>query len=556
MTRLGLWLKQLPVEKGVTWLTYASLALAVITLAVIPFAMQMARPFALHDYLGDHLTSSHPDPNLRTFRSVVHNLRHDYLHNLWNFRPVTNLFYNSCYCLFGGEFWVFDLIKWGMKLLAVYWIWATLRAAAADKWAALCGASFFGFHITCFEAQTLAADAVLGFFALACVYLLARGPKPFDLDAAAWGRGKFLAFAAAYVLMLGSKEPGAAIACALLLALAVRSSWNLRGILRLGMLAALLALHSYLILRPAFAKLQQPQGTAGILTRLVQMLQFSFGTELNSAGFAVLAALLLLGTYLSLRRGAWHGLAVVALAFAAVTLFNAIPVSYPPFACPRYAIPGSMLLAILFGLALAQFGRAGRWVCTPFLIVYPFFTGETILQNHLCLLNLHKEAGAVVKLMINKSREGFEPYLLRAPDPEMRRGVWPEEFLSLQNFFGRFGQSFYRYFPVGTIKEWKGAGPHPEAFTLFTNEEYADLDPSLREEYEVTVYRFPFGHPGLLGKLVAGYHRTAKWLGRSDHIMIDRCAGPRFKVMALRRGPNPRHTEVPLIDVSFGSIAH
>ena len=53
---------------------------------------------------------------------------------------------------------------------------------------------------------------------------------------------KFLAFLSAYVLMLGSKEPGAAIACALLLAVAVRTTWTGKGFVRLGLLTVMLAL--------------------------------------------------------------------------------------------------------------------------------------------------------------------------------------------------------------------------------------------------------------------------------------------------------------------------
>src|SRR5262249_46187289 len=154
-----------------------------------------------------------------------------------------------------------------------------------------------------------------------------------------------------------------------------------------------------------------------------------------------------------------------------------------------------------------------------------------------------------------KGREEYPLYWQRATDPAQLRGVWPEEVSSLENFFGSLGGRLYR-FPVGTINEWNGSNPAPDRFALFTNHEYPELDESIRNRYDIAVYRFPYAPPGFLGKLAAWYHRTAKWLGRSDLIMIDRCAAPRFKVMVFTRGEHPRHSEVPVVDVSFGSIAH
>lgn len=551
----------------------AGVALAVFAclLLLLPLALQLSRPAGFTDYFGDQIDSSHPDRELWKSRSILTNLRFDYWQNRWNFRPTSNLIFNICYYLFRGDFWCFDLLKWASKILAAFLIYASLRNLGCARLPGLCGAAFFLFHMTCFEAHTLAADPVLGFFFLVCFYLLTLSKDhPLDLGPAGCGWVKFCLFLAAFVLMLGAKEPSVALALSLIVSLALFSTSGRTTVYRLLTLTAVLAVHCYLILRPAQDKLLAPSPAAGRpLHRFLDMIHYTVGFPLKSWHLLLLLAVVLYGLFraarpvlrlvgqrflvIRFREGALKVFVCLLSALLAVTLINSIPTGYPPSAAPRYAIPGAMILALLVGLALTQFVHFSRVCCTLFLMTYPLLTGQNILDHHIILHKMNREASEVLCFLINKQREGLDTYFL-APSAFPVHDMWAEDFQSVNNFFGQYGSVFYQT-PLGTIRDFRLKAPEKAPYAVFTAYEYPELEASARKARAVTLYRFPHASYGALEKLPRWFARAAKVLGKTPYLMVDRLSAPRLKVLVFQESVQESYHEVQLVTTSFGALA-
>lgn len=556
-------------SKGLDRIAHVALAVFAFLLLLIPLALQLSRPLGFTDYLGDQIDSSHPDREIWKSRSILTNLHFDYFQNQWNFRPTSNLIFNLCYYLFRGDFWCFDLLKWASKLLAAYLIYASLRNVGCGRLPGLCGAAFFLFHMTCFEAHTLAADPVLAFFFVLCFYLLTTArDRPLDLSSAGFGWAKFLVFLTAFVLMLGAKEPSVALALSLIVTLAVFSTYERATVVRLLTLTVALAAHCSLILRPAKDKLlgQGPDASRP-LHRFLDMIYYSFGFPLKSWHLWLLLAVVLYGLYRAARPAlrlsgqrfvGLHGGTLkvffgLVSAFLAVTLINSFPTGYPPFAAPRYALPGAVILALLLGLALAQLVHVSRTCCTLFLMTYPLLTGQNVLEHHIILHKMNREASEVLCFLINKQREGFDTYYL-VPSNFPAHDVWSEDFQSVNNFFGQYGALFYQT-PMGAVQDFRLKPPDKTRYAVFTAHEYHDLDPPARKDRDVTLYRFLHSGYGALEKLPRWFARAAQVLGKEPYRIVDRWKAPRLKVLVFRESDRESYHEVHLVTTSFGALA-
>ncbi|MBV9124694.1 MAG: hypothetical protein JO112_15160 [Planctomycetes bacterium] len=530
-----------------------------LLLVFLPLAIQLSRPIAFHDYFGHHLggISSHPDQQLWKSRSLLNNLVFDYLQNEWNYRPVTNFFYNLGYYYFHGNFWVFDLGKWALKFLAALLIFSSLRHLGCDRLPALAGAAFFLFHLTSFEAMTFAADPVLAFFFLVCVYLLTLAPtKEADpgLDLARFGPLRFLALLGALFLMLGSKEPSTALTGVLLLAFLVFSTYTRRTFIKWLSLALVLLVNCWEILRPAMGRIKPVPVSQPFLTRLGNIVPYTVGFRVNSIYFVLLALLVAYGLYRSWGGKAFRFQVFFLVSLIAVTVFNCLCLGYPNVAWPRYAIPGAAVLALLVGLSLAQVRACPRIASLLFLAVYPLLTGENILATHVTLHKYHKDGAYIINFIINKQREGSEAFLLPPKSLAGWNAIYPEDFLTLRHFFNLYGPRFYQL-DLHPVKMFPGSEAAPETFTLFTPLEYGNLDENLRNHYQITLYRFrPSGY-GLVDNMIKGFHRASRLLHNKDLAAFDIPSTNRLRVYYLRKSPQPGYREFEQVNVDFGALA-
>ncbi|MBL8173227.1 MAG: hypothetical protein JNK48_01070, partial [Bryobacterales bacterium] len=104
----------------------------------------IVRPFALWDYLtsADLLHFGRPI----AWSALLSNLWHHLLVNTYIVRPTVSLLYDLQTLLFGGEFWLWYVVKWAAFVACVLAVTTLLERLGCGWWARAAVASLLLFH--------------------------------------------------------------------------------------------------------------------------------------------------------------------------------------------------------------------------------------------------------------------------------------------------------------------------------------------------------------------------------------------------------------------------
>ncbi|HUQ91113.1 MAG TPA: hypothetical protein VM120_05475 [Bryobacteraceae bacterium] len=521
--------------RGRRWLgTWFVLFLAPLVLT------SFTRPFGWWDYLTTlaHGTSDAQELGfqvsgvwLKFDYTAPGALARNYIHNLtendYVLRPTLSLIYHLQGLAFGGEFWLWYVVKWA-SLFGIVWIaMRILGKLGAPEGACWAAAALVLFHPCSFDLMLCNADSWVAVGIVCALGLLILQPRftdvPFDvtsLSAARYG-----ALLAVWYLTLGVKE--SALAWALSLACILQfSSWRKAG--SWPRLAPFYVLIAFWVWRLAvISKVRLAgHGVEDYPRKLWQLIRYlAPDSPLHAAG-VLLAVLLGWGLVHTLRRqpvGLQRLWLLSGAAAAGILLMSA-----RFHAAPRCNIPVVHLLGLLAGLSLAMLAQRWPWrgwrLAWPVMAVcMPFFNSANLYNQALAFQQLFLDFADALRVIEDKVAAGYQ--LAFTGQEEM--GLETQVAVAL--YFRRFGPRFYelpsrprKIYVIGRD------GMPPEPFVLLTG--YTPLEllegklAALNSENIEAIEFIERGRYGAVEKLAAFY---TKWNCRMAN-----CGPPSYDIGA------------------------
>ncbi len=339
-------------------------------LAVLIFPLllsQLQRPFAFWDdltipgklYLGwAHDASSLPAA-----------IRYYWFGESYVFRPVMLLFYNLFYLVFGGEFWILQLLKIAARAGYLVLTASLLRSLGFETPARLAVFVFLLFHPALTDMMLFGDDTWLALAMAATLAVAVREDRWFDL--APMSLLRYLAFAALTVFALGAKEAGVVFALLVCLATAWRTApagrWRL---------LPLWTFTTYAIWHLAWMvakglRANTPEAASSnkleVLAEHWNYVTLRFPLHLSQVALPLLVAW---GAYRFWKSSGADRRLLLALVLAAAAGILAFTsnVQHPAI---RYVVPVVVLLAVPLASAVEGLGRYARPAAIAFAILFP-----------------------------------------------------------------------------------------------------------------------------------------------------------------------------------------
>ncbi|MBI4907575.1 MAG: hypothetical protein HY820_28370 [Acidobacteria bacterium] len=478
--------------------TYCLSAWWIFILAPL-LAASLCRPFAWWDYFTFPRTLRFDYP------VTVSNILPGYIQSFSNayvIRPTASLWYDMSLLLFGGEFWIWYLMKWILKIAAIYLTVRLLQKCGVSRIVQIAVAGYLLFHTADFQLMLTALDSWVAFGMLAILNLLFREDNSFhDLSRMTWRR--YAGFLALCLLTIGIKEVSFLLIGLLVLAMVIarRSiEWRLLPVI------ALLALWVWL--------LSAASGRVGGLSAMGYWNNFWFLLTrcVPQSPFGVLAiALGLLLVYSiavawRLPRGNTPWLVALCLGCGGITILFSALAAQPG---SRYVIPAVFLTAIPLALALDAL-PAKQWAAAVFVIVYPLVTAGDLYGQELAYQQWFYEFSEVLNVMETRAGQGYQ--LATSGDSDE---LALEAQGTVQLFFESYGPRLYRTPPrrvvPGLLEGWpKGR------FVLLTQvppDKITGRFRGLDTTHITKVEHVTRSDYGALEDLSRFYNRVESWMG-------------------------------------------
>jgi hypothetical protein len=403
----------------------------------------LARPFGLWDYLTAPNIYLHE--KAFTFRNVVANYGWNVFGPAPTVRPTTALLLNTEYWAFGGEFWIWYLVRWTAKILAAYLVDGVLQSFEIDLMARLAVLGVWLFHPVNSDLMLISADGWVAFSAVVLLTLLLWRQKPecmFNL--AAFTLRRYLCVFTAWFLLLGTKEVGL-VTAAVYTAAAALTSVSMRGhalrkaTLRLSPFVVVTLLWAWKV-KSAFAAFPSANVTASEGPRIRLSTLIGHGQFLTAAiPFALGLGLLVAGLlwlFWRIRRGGPNRHFVVFLAAAGVG--SLLFVSVTQSAAARYVTPALLMMTLLGGFALNDLGRARRWICAAVALLFPILGAADTYPQALAYQQYFYETTDALHVAEQASALGYRPAITGDNDD-----VPLENQGTIRLFFEKYGPAFY-----------------------------------------------------------------------------------------------------------------
>ena len=495
---------------------------ALLLLAPLFFS-SLARPFALWDYMtGFPLYMPH---DVRQFWSLFQN----YWHNLVALhtgvlRPTYSLVLNVQFLLFGGEFWIFYIVKWAAKLASIYFVDRMLRQVGGTKWSRLAIASLLLFHPASFELMMTSADGWVAFFGLLAICVTAgfnRNRKA-PMDIASMSGHQFAIVFVLWFLALGTKEVGLALAIAWLVIAHLDSAFSRRFFVRSSFCYASLAWFLFRLRDAAQSRRANFSGGTTPRIRLrVLAEQLSNLTPPSVHGWMtwLMAALLILTIWavVRTRNRTARSLFAVHAVWAVLTLGL---ISTTDAAMPRYVVPVIFALALPIGIGMSAIPRQFGSVWVAFALVFPAVTAGDLYRQALAYQQLFYETSDVITAAQNQAEAGYQ-ICLTGQDSDIPL----ENQGSLRLFFEQFGPQWYGQERRSVVTDIHNSGVPRRGCALIARYNLAALlsagIPGLTPPMIRTAYEFERTGYGVLETQAARLSRVSASLGRAEFTTYD-----------------------------------
>ncbi len=502
----------------------------------------LARPFGLWDYFTAPglFHKGRPIEWGTLFGNALHNL----FTGQYVIRPTAVFLYDLQTLIFGGEFWLWYLLKWTAFGAAV-WMVARLLEEFGCGWPARAAAvSLLLFHPARFTLMLHAPDGwvALGMVSQLCLLAADR------FDVSKLSRARLAGWFALAVFTIGAKEAAWVFQAALVLF----AAWNNhRAWIRLlphSLLAA-----TWIVILSAGAERAKGFTASAWLTRLIEQSNLLIPASPLHTLSIVFPALAAASLYFLWRKR--HTLEARLALFCWLTAFALISfVVIPPLVALRYLIPPMFLLAIALGLALHWLPRFRSAAAGVLIVAYPLFTMGNIYRQELAYQHQFFEISTALQKMDTKARAGYALVLTGLPGD-----FQGEAFHTIYRYFFQYGPKWYGLDTPRAAIVVNDAGWPEQRFTLLSL-----FDPSRLEregKFDVrrleAAYAMVPGDFGALGRLATLYYGLDRLLGRPAAYVYDNGgpeirATPHFYLYVARGAADPQQGTWQLHELPAG----
>jgi hypothetical protein len=492
----------------------------------------LALPFGWGDYLSTIMRAA---PNEREFGlriiglytpagyetpgQILRSYYYHAVHSPDAMRPSQTLLVSAQALLFGGEFWLWYLVKWAAEFAAVGLLWRILRRRGTPElaaWVVIAGAVF---HPCSFHTLLFAADGWIALGALASIALLLDS----EFSIASLSARRYATFLAVWFLTLGIKD--SAIAFCLVLAVVLQAlEWRRRtSWMRLAPCYAALAWWMYRLPIVARTRLEG-HAAADYWSNAVQLIRFLAPESPFQILGPLLAAAMLWGAWRVWQRqdATERVLWLVCLGGGAAMLM----VSARFQAAQRYDVPVVFLFAVPLGLTLGELPRRFfRPVLAAGLVMLPLANAGSLYAQTRLFQESFMEFSGILDEVEQKTAMGYTLTLSGLPDD-----IAAESQAIVAVFFRDFASRFYGTPVVPKVHTIRLDGIPKEPFVLmtaFTPEQLeagaiAGLKPGDAESVEYVRRR----HDGAIEKLTRFYREVNRWMGNGALPVFDYGVSP------------------------------
>jgi hypothetical protein len=487
------------VRTALVWIAFTEFVLLLLPLL---FA-SLTRPFGLWDYL----TAPNiylPDQSFG-LRSVASN----YIHNVFwpapTVRPTTALLLNLEYCFFGGEFWLWYIVRWAGKLGGLALSDGILRNFGIHPYARLGAAALWLFHPVWSDQMLISVD---GWVAL-CAVLVLRVLVQFNgreqvFDVVGLTARRYAMVFGLWFALLGTKEVGFVLSACFFLMVVL--SWAQqarvlpwRSILRLAPFASVLVLWAWKIsvaLRDFPSNNVRSAGGPRIhLSTLAGHVHFLAAGTPFGAGAWVLAAtaVWLLWRW---RRPTVERPLLVFLALCIVGCLCFVSITETPAA--RYVTPAVAAGVLLSGFVFHDISRYSVWVPAAVALVFPIVAAGDLYTQSLAYQQHFYETADVLNVVEQAAAAGYTPAL--TGDNE---DIPLENQGTIRLYFEKYGPQFYARPRAKVVLDLSKGPPITERqVVLISHRPVYDASEGVRERltgfHTEQVYQVERGGYGLL----------------------------------------------------------
>lgn len=466
---------------------------------LIPLVLaSLARPFALWDYFTS--TGLFHKGRPIEWGTLLSNAYHHLTTGEYIIRPTAVFLYDLQTLLFGGEFWLWYLLKWAAFAAAVWLVWDLLHRLGCDWTVRAAMAAVLLFHPARFTLMLHAPDGWMALGIVAQLWLLSL----FQFDATRMCRYAQAGWFALAIFTIGTKEV----------------AWVFQALLIVFVLARnhhcwkLLIPHVALIAAWLWTLSRGAQRAAGFtLGAWWQRFVEQAGMLIPPSPLHVLGIVLCVLVLAAMVRR--DTLALFCL-FTVLAMLAFVVI--PPLAALRYAIAPSYLLAIAMGLGLQWLPR-GRTPIALFLIVaYPLLTAGSVYRQELAYQHQLFEISTALGEMDTKARSGHGLALTG-----LSGDFEGEAFHTIQRFFFQYGPKWYGLDAARAMVIVKDKGWPEQRFTMLSlfDPQRMERDGKLDMRRIEAAYAMVPGDHGTLARLADSYFRLDRAIGRPDVYRYD-----------------------------------
>lgn len=423
----------------------ATIAYIEYSVLLVPLILaSLALPFGLWDYL----TAPNiylPDKSF-TFLSVIGNYFHNIFYLTPTVRPTTTLLLNIEYWLFGGQFWLWYVVRWAAKIGGAFLLTRILMRFRVDPYARLAIFGFWLFFPPASDLMLISADGWIATVAIGLMAVLLTWNAPdtmFDLRNLSVGR--YTVVLLLWFLLLGTKEVGFVLAgCAALMMVAAlirhnRPAFDAHALSRWPVFWVLLGLWVWKLTAAlrAFPSGNVPSGTTARIhwsTLLGHITYLGAGIPFHVAPW-----LLGIGAvwYIwRLQRAALERPFLIFLGMSLIGCLAFVSITINP--APRYVVPAGCMLALLFGFALHDMTRVARWAVAGLAIVFPILGAGDLYNQMLAYQQYFYESADILSFVDQSVAQGYTP-VLTGDD----RDIPLENQHTIALYFEKYGRQFY-----------------------------------------------------------------------------------------------------------------
>ena len=452
---------------------------------LLPVLLSISMPFASWDYLN--VTNYQLQGNAFNFAGVITNFAHSLFLDRVQFRPISAALGNIQYVMFGGEFWIWYVIRWISFWVMLKNFYIVLTHLKFSKAIALSSISIVALTATPLVLDLFNQDFFVIFFASFYLRFLMKNVEPLSnsITPNATHVKKEVIFLSLWIATLFSKEIGIIVAVWLLFFRHIVIPPSKRDYYSYyPMYLLFITFTSFRLLQIKHPSISGSLISASTLNATIRNIQGIFGYlapySIANLCLILLISIMLLGMINNVRRREWKSTRFKLYIVSVVGLFScAVFFSRNVALCPRYmAVP---LMFSIFIIASSVDSVKVTQKISSDKIALTFLIFLAILSPP----KIYSGWFGMQQSLFNVNNDVNYIYSAMASGKEVRwSGNMPVELseTTMNNFLNKFGQHSYG------VKETSGKyrafdlGDVPDSsFIVWTTEPLAEFTSRISE---------------------------------------------------------------------------